>query len=98
MVSWSSVDGEVPYNEPFSVELELKTLSELAMTQAEVDFDCRMPDHGHGMTVKTKVQPAGEGRFRVEGVLLHMRGRWVMSVDIRLDGITDKATFEVNLI
>ena len=57
-----------------------------------------MPDHGHGMNVKTTVEALDGGRFLVEGVLLHMRGRWVMTIEIQDGSVTDRVSVEVNLV
>ena len=38
--------------------------------------DARMPEHGHGMNYKAAVKALGNGRFRAEGLMLHMPGRW----------------------
>lgn len=54
-------------------------------------FDARMPAHNHGMTTKPKISaikaPTGAGRqFRVDGVMLHMPGDWVLQFDIGYGG------------
>ena len=35
-----------------------------------------MPDHRHGMNYTPAIRALGSGRFRAEGLLLHMPGRW----------------------
>ncbi len=56
-----------------------------------------MPEHGHGMNVEPKVTALGKGRFSVEGMLLHMSGRWELYFDITRDGVTSRAQDEITL-
>ena len=48
-----------------------------------VKLDAHMPEHRHGMNYRVKVVPMGTGRFRSEGWMFHMPGRWqfVFEVD-----------------
>ena len=41
-----------------------------------IRLDAQMPEHRHGMNYQVKVVPLGAGRFRSEGWLFHMPGRW----------------------
>jgi len=41
--------------------------------------DATMPEHGHGMNYRPTVTAMGKGRFRADGLLLHMPGRWQLS-------------------
>jgi cytochrome c peroxidase len=38
--------------------------------------DAHMPEHKHGMNYAPKVQALGPGRWRAEGLMLHMPGKW----------------------
>ena len=42
-----------------------------------------MPDHGHGMNYQAAVTALGGGRFRAEGLMFHMPGRWELIFDVR---------------
>ena len=44
--------------------------------------DATMPEHGHGMNYRPRVTALGAGRYRAEGLLLHMPGRWQLSFGI----------------
>lgn len=48
----------------------------------QIRVDARMPDHGHGMSYRTSVKAQGPGRWRAEGLLLHMAGRWELSFEL----------------
>ena len=39
-------------------------------------FDAQMPEHGHGMFVKPKIKGSASNKYEIDGVKLHMRGRW----------------------
>jgi len=55
-----------------------------AAQPARMGVDAWMPEHRHGMNYKASVTALGGGRFRAEGLLLHMPGRWELLFD--LDG------------
>lgn len=42
-----------------------------------------MPEHRHGMNYRPSVKPLGDGRWRVEGLMFHMPGRWELQLDVR---------------
>ncbi len=47
-----------------------------AAVPAVVSADAWMPDHRHGMNYTPAIRALGNGRFRADGLLLHMPGRW----------------------
>ncbi|WP_418317056.1 hypothetical protein [Piscinibacter sakaiensis] len=49
-------------------------------------IDATMPEHRHGMNYRPLLQPLGNGRWRVEGLMWHMPGRWEMVFDLRAGG------------
>jgi hypothetical protein len=53
-----------------------------------------MPEHKHGMNYKPVVKPLGNGRFRAEGWLFHMPGRWEFLFDVGGERITDSLRLE----
>jgi len=44
--------------------------------------DATMPAHQHGMNYLPSVVAEGAGRFRADGLLLHMPGRWEFAFDV----------------
>jgi hypothetical protein len=52
--------------------------------------DASMPEHRHGMNYRPSVKPLGEGRWRVEGLMFHMPGRWELRLDVRAAGATQQ--------
>ncbi len=57
--------------------------------------DAQMPEHKHGMDYRATVRPQGPGRFVVEGMLLHMPGRWELSFD--LNAGADRETLRMDV-
>src|SRR5262249_30288616 len=55
-----------------------------------VQVDAWMPAHRHGMNYAPSVQALPDGRYRAEGLLLHMPGRWEFQFKLSADGRTDR--------
>lgn len=53
-------------------------------------IDAIMPEHGHGMAYSPSVKPLGGGRFRAEGLMFHMPGRWRLVFDLGDDRAVDE--------
>jgi hypothetical protein len=50
--------------------------------------DASMPEHRHGMNYRPTVQDLGGGRWRAEGLMFHMPGRWELKLDVQAAGRT----------
>ena len=48
---------------------------------ATLAVDAWMPAHRHGMNYRSAVQALGNGRYRAEGLLLHMPGHWQLTFE-----------------
>lgn len=57
-----------------------------------VRVDAKMPEHRHGMNYMTEVTAAAAGRYRAEGLMFHMPGRWEFVFDVRSGEKTDRLT------
>ena len=44
--------------------------------------DAQMPEHRHGMNYRPEVKKVADGRWRVEGMLFHMPGRWQLAFEL----------------
>ena len=51
-----------------------------------------MPEHRHGMNYAPEVKAVGPGRWRAEGLMFHMPGKWVLVFEIRAAGKSDRVT------
>jgi cytochrome c peroxidase len=59
--------------------------------------DAHMPEHKHGMNYAPTVKALGPGRWRAEGLLLHMPGRWEYVFELGAGGKTDRMTNRFSL-
>ncbi len=96
-VAGSAQAERLPMNRHFALELQVCPApaggAPLAM---KVDAD--MPAHRHGMNYRSTVKPlATPGRYRAEGLLLHMPGRWRVIVDLALPGGPLRLTRELDV-
>jgi hypothetical protein len=95
-VCWRSLSGPVPRNEDF--ELEAWVLRDGApVRDAELAVSAWMPAHGHGMLRRARVVPRADGSFRVDGMLLHMRGLWELRFDVLEGTLSEAASCEIEL-
>lgn len=53
-----------------------------------------MPEHGHGMNYATVVTRREEGRWRVDGLMFHMPGRWEVTFDLGTERRSERLTAE----
>lgn len=47
-----------------------------------ISLDATMPAHGHGMNYRPKAVEVAPGHYRFSGLMLHMPGRWQVTVDL----------------
>ncbi len=60
--------------------------------------DATMPEHRHGMNYRPSVKRLGDGRWRVEGLMFHMPGRWQLRLDVQADGATAQLVETISLL
>lgn len=88
-----------PANEMFALTAEVEEGCDPPRRPAApgLRVDGGMPTHRHGMNTEPVVRPLGGGRFEVQGVLLHMLGRWELYFDVTEGGVTERAQLDVVL-
>lgn len=91
-----SVPEKVVTGKHFAVELALCAKTGAALPES-VRVDANMPDHRHGMNYKTVVTGTGPQRYRAEGLMFHMPGRWEYVFEVRSAGETERITTSVTL-
>lgn len=80
------------------VALEFEVCPKVGAAPPEqVRIDARMPEHGHGMNYRPSLQARGPGRWRAEGLMLHMAGRWELSFELRRGEQVERLTQDVQL-
>ena len=96
LVCWRAIGGSVPRNEDF--ELEVWALKDGQPVQdAVITVSGWMPDHGHGMLRQPSVEARSDGSFRVEGMLLHMRGHWQIFFEVLEGNLSETAECALDL-
>jgi len=75
----------VPVGKHFAIDMVLCPKAGAALP-AEVRVDATMPEHKHGMNYRPSIQTLAPGRYRAEGLMFHMPGRWELVFELRGPG------------
>lgn len=88
-----------PLRRPFTLSVEAFEDAECTRPYVadSAVIDSWMPHHRHGMNVAPQVSPDGPGRWRAEGMLMHMSGLWEIDVDLMRGGRSERAQWMVEL-
>ena len=81
--------GAIAVAQHFAVEIAACSKSASVVPES-VRVDAHMPEHRHGMNYAAQVKPLGPGRWRAEGLMFHMPGKWELVFEIRAAGKTDR--------
>ena len=94
MVAFRPDPVRIEVGEPFSLLFNVCTKSD---KPAElVAIDAQMPEHKHGMNYRPTIVSLGDGRYRVEGMVFHMPGRWELAFDVRAGEESERLTPRVH--
>lgn len=66
-------------------------------TPESVRVDARMPEHRHGMNYRPTVTATGEGRYKAEGLMLHMAGKWELVFEVRRKDSVERVVQAIRL-
>ena len=92
-ISYRTVPAVIEVGRPFVLELAVCAGKDGALSR-RIRLDARMPEHRHGMNYVVKVVPLADGRYRSEGWLFHMPGRWELVFDIGAERLTHSVRIE----
>ena len=95
-IAFRTSPASIRMGEHFVVDLTVCPLAKAPMPRT-VRVDASMPEHRHGMNYKTTVVAKGAGRYRAEGLLFHMNGRWEIAFDVMTGNTTERITTAVEL-
>ena len=87
-IAYRTVPAKLAVGESFVVEVAVCPGAPLAAANAS------MPEHRHGMNYKPSVRATGEGRYRTEGWVFHMPGRWEFAFEAGGERFTDSLRLE----
>ena len=79
-IAYRTTPAPVRIGEHFAIDLTVCPTGKAPMPRA-VRVDASMPEHRHGMNYRPTVIAQGAGRYRAEGLLFHMSGRWEIAFD-----------------
>jgi len=92
-ISYWTIPAKINVGQPFMLELAACP-KRGGLRFERVRLDAHMPEHRHGMNYRAKVESLGNGRFRSEGWLFHMPGRWEFIFDLGAERLTHSVRVE----
>jgi hypothetical protein len=92
-LSYRTIPARIAVGEQFVLELAACPKNAAALP-GRVKLDAQMPEHRHGMNYRPSLQPMGGGRYRSEGWLFHMPGRWEFIFDLGGERLTHSVRIE----
>lgn len=95
-VSYAPTPDPIPPNDFFSLMVAVSYAEGAAVQGLSIVVDATMPSHGHGMNTAPLVEDRGDGSFFVDGMLFHMTGDWVLTVDVTDGAVTERASFPID--
>jgi hypothetical protein len=95
MLAFRSDPLRIETGEPFALVLNVCTKN--GKPAELVAVDAQMPEHRHGMNYRPTIVGADNGRYRAEGLVFHMPGRWELTFDVRAGEETERLTHDIIL-
>ena len=96
VVAYRTRPGPIAVGQHFSIDLAVCARDGAPAPEA-VRVEAHMPEHRHGMNYRSVVTAEAPGRYRADGLLLHMPGRWELVFEIRAPGRSDRLTRSIEL-
>ncbi len=88
--------GRIPMAKHFALDVQLCDKSGISGARLH-KADATMPEHRHGMNYRPVITPLGGGRFRVEGMMFHMAGRWELVFEVQSGKELVRLTHDVQI-
>jgi hypothetical protein len=92
-ISYRTIPPRIAVGEHFTLELSVCARNGAALPE-RIKLDAQMPEHKHGMNYRPTVKPLGAGRYRSEGWMFHMPGRWEFVFDLGGERLTHSVRIE----
>src|SRR3954462_13634257 len=92
-VKFRPVPAKIAIGQHFSLEMAV-CANGGAPPPESIAVDPQMPEHRQGMNYKASVKPDAGGRYRADGLMFHMPGRWEIIFELSAAGVTDRATHD----
>ena len=84
----------IPMARHFALDVQLCDRGGVSGAQL-TKADASMPAHKHGMNYRPTIKPLGNGRFRVDGMMFHMAGRWQLAFEVQAGKEITRLTHDV---
>ncbi len=95
-IEFSPSITDMPLNQYFDLEVLVKGTTQQPLSHSiSLTFDAGMKAHNHGMNVKPIIKRLGKDKFKIEGVLLHMPGKWFIRFNLFRGAMSDHAESDV---
>lgn len=95
MIAFRPDPLRIELGEPFALILNVCTKNGRPAELMAVD--AQMPEHRHGMNYRPGIVAAPDGRYRAEGLVFHMPGRWEITFDVRAGEESERLTHDIIL-
>jgi hypothetical protein len=95
VLAYRTVPSAIAVGKGFAVETVV--CGKDGATPTGLRVDAQMPEHRHGMNYRATVQAQGDGRFRADGLLFHMPGRWQFVFDVEAGQRRERLTHDFML-
>ena len=92
-ISYRTIPSRIAVGQHFVLELAACPKKGAALSD-RIRLDAHMPEHRHGMNYRPGVAALGAGRYRSEGWLFHMPGRWEFVFELGAERLTDSVRIE----
>jgi hypothetical protein len=92
-ISYRTIPPKIVVGEHFTLELAACPKQGAGLPD-RVRLDAWMPEHKHGMNYGPSVKTREPGRYRSEGWLFHMPGRWEFVFDLDGERLTQGVRIE----
>ena len=96
VIAYKTAPAPIKMGEHFALDLTVCPIGN-APAPRTVRVDASMPEHRHGMNYRTTITARGPGRYRAEGLLFHMGGRWEIAFDVVTASATERITSAIEL-
>jgi hypothetical protein len=90
-IAYRAAPTPVVTGEHFALDITVCPLGNAPPARA-LRVDASMPEHRHGMNYRPTVVANGRGRYRADGLLFHMSGRWEIAFDVVTAGPSERVT------
>jgi len=98
VVEWETNPAPIPVNEFFVIDARvLDAGTGSPATDIELSVDAAMPQHRHGMNHTPSIERVGPGHWRVQDMLFHMPGDWVIYFDISRNDVIRRAQVSIEV-